>query len=235
MLKPKVLATLIILFCMMFVVFEINGNGYLSSISSAFVVPLFTILYMINVKEKTSFFITFLVAYSISDLLALFAEFLPFQVDYYLGNSLYMLAYVALAIEIVCSINFKQLLSHFKPHIFVLIVLNIYANSVLFNIESESVTGFNLGFEVLYNVFVLSLLSVALMNYFYRDDRKAYMLFLGSICITVSEVIQIAYFYIPEVEGFNYLNISSSLILIAAFFFYYYQSRIDYDELLLYA
>lgn len=236
MFKSKVVVTLIILCSMFFLVYHINGNLSLAGTFKAFVVPLFTILYFLNVRNRSSHFTLFLVAYSISDLLVLFNNYLPRGMDYYYGNALYMVAYVALVIEILKSIDFKQIYTHFKAHIIVLLVLNIYANRVLFNITNDySMSGLDLGFEILYNACILILLSVALLNYFYRDDKKAYLLFLGTICIVVSEVIQVAYYYIPEVEDDNLLSVSYSLLLIVSFFFFYYQSKRDYDELLLYA
>lgn len=241
MLKSKVIVTLIILLCMFFLIFEMNENHEYSIISRSFIVPLFAILYFFNVKNRSRFFMVFLVAYSISDLMELIAGNLPLNWDYYIGNSLYIIAYIAIACEIISSMDLKQIFKHFKVHMVILLFLNIYANIVLIKIAMDSfggdsaISGAQILMETMYNIATLVILSVALINYFYRDDKKAYLLFLGSLCIVVSEVIQIAYYYIPEVEDDNILSISYSILLIVAFLFYHYQAKHEYDEVLLYA
>ena len=42
-------------------------------------------------------------------------------------------------------------------------------------------------FELVYNIITLSLLSIALLNYFYRDNQKSLYLFLGVLCLVFSE------------------------------------------------
>jgi hypothetical protein len=77
--------------------------------------------------------------------------------------------------------------------------------------------------ELTYNIATLILLSASLLNYFYRDDRKSFLLFIGSLCIVFSEVIQVAYMYIEEK---NLLIFSSSIFSVLAFYFFYLQSNL---------
>jgi len=102
----------------------------------------------------------------------------------------------------------------------------------LLKILNEYVSGIELSLELLYNIFILSLLTVSLLNYFYRDDKKAMILFLGSLCISFSEVIQIAYYYIVDRQ---LLNVTYSMLLILAFYLFYVQSKLEYEELLIVA
>lgn len=233
MYKSKVLVSFVILLCLLFVVFQFNENYWKADVSRSLIVPLITLIYLLNKKNKSVFFTIFLVAFSISDFISLFSYYLPNESEYYIGNTLYIIAYLALTYEIIRSIDLKYIFNHFKTHLFVLLILNIYANYVLLNIEQEYISGFELfGMEFIYNVFTLLLLSVSLLNYFYRDDKKAFILFLGTLCIVVSEVIQIAYYYIPEVEDDSLLSVTYSSLLILAFYFYYSQSKMDYEEVL---
>lgn len=234
MFKSKVLVSFIILFSMLFIVFQSNENYWMADISRALIVPFITLLYLVSNKNKSIYFTLFLVAFSISDLISIFSFYVPNNLEYYLGNSLYITAYLALSYEIILSINFKYIFKYFKAHLLVLLILNIYANYVLLGIqkEYEYLTVIEFSFEIVYNIFTILLLSVALLNYFYRDDKKAFVLFLGTLCIVVSEVIQIAYYYIPEVEDNDILGFAYSLLLILAFYFYYSQSKLDYEEVL---
>ena len=232
MYKSKVLVSLVILLCMLFMVFHYQDNHYLAHVSRSLIVPCITLLYLIKNKNKSIFFTLFLVAFSFSDIISIFGSYLPNDLQYFLGNSLYIVGYAALSYKIILSIDIKFVLEHFKAHLFVLLVLNIYSNYVLIGVEKEYVAGLEFIMEFIYNVFTLLLLSVSLLNYFYRDDKKAFILFLGTTCIVVSEVIQIAYYYIPEVENNDILGLSYSLLLIFAFYFFYSQSKLEYEEVL---
>lgn len=232
--KSKVLVSFVLLLCMLFMVFQYNENYSMADVTRALIVPSITLLYLVGNRDKSMYFTLFLVIFSISDIVSLFGYYFPKNFNYYFCNSLYIIAYIALSYEIILSIDFKYICKHFIGHLFVLFILNIYSNYVLFGIEQESLymTGLELSFEIAYNVFTLLLLSVSLLNYFYRDDKKALVLFLGTLCIVVSEVIQIAYYYIPEVEDDSVLSTTYSLLLIAAFYFYYSQTKLDYEEVL---
>jgi len=217
---------------LLFIYFQFNENYWMADYSRALIVPIITLIYLISKKYKSLYFVIFLVAFSISDLLTLFSYSLPHDFEYYLGNLLYIIAYLSLTYEIVVSLSIKYILKYFKMHVAVLLGLNIYANYVLLKILNEYVSGIELSLELLYNIFILSLLTVSLLNYFYRDDKKAMILFLGSLCISFSEVIQIAYYYISDRE---LLNVTYSILLILAFYFFYVQSKLEYEELLIVA
>ena len=52
-------------------------------------------------------------------------------------------------------------------------------------------------------------------------------LLLGALCIVFSEVIQVAYFYVSDL---NVLNVAFSILLVLAFSFFYIQSNLSYQE-----
>jgi hypothetical protein len=112
-------------------------------------------------------------------------------------------------------------------HIVILSALNIYIVYVLLKIVNPYL-GFSMEFvvELLYDIVMLLILSASLLNYFYKDNQKSLLLFVGSLCIVFSEVIIIAYMYISEK---NLLIFSSSILSILAFYFFYFQSTLE-DE-----
>jgi hypothetical protein len=81
--------------------------------------------------------------------------------------------------------------------------------------------------EVFYNIVVMLLLTVTLVNYISRDSKKAMNLLIGSLCIVFSEVMQVAYFYVSEK---NVLNVTYSVLLIFAFCFFYIQAGMNYSR-----
>ena len=220
---------------MMFLVSHFNGNPWLANTSRALIVPLFTVLYFVNNSKISPYFTLFLFCYSISDLISIVGYSIRLDWEYYIGNALYIVAYLALSYEILLSISMKHILKHFKIHVVVLGILNVYVNYVLIKFQPDYFSYIDFTMELLYNIATLILVSISLLNYFYRDDKKALILFLGSLAVVVSEVTQIAYYYVMDSSDSNVLNVSYSLFLILGFYFYYTQSKLEYEEVLVIA
>jgi hypothetical protein len=66
-------------------------------------------------------------------------------------------------------------------------------------------------------------LMVALLNFIYKDNKKALYLFIGSLCLVFSEFMDIAYIYIVQK---SLLNILGTTFGVVAFYFFYQQSKI---------
>jgi hypothetical protein len=224
MYKWKLLVSSVLLVYILFIIFQFSGYDLIASYLRAFILPIVAIIYFITAKEKTLFFSLFVAVFAISDLLGLLSGYIPGKVDYYLGNILYILAYTFLFIEILKSISIRHVMKNFKIHLFVLTILNAYIIYVLQVIVDPYVGESNEYYiELLYNVMMLLLLSAALLNYFYRDNKKAFYLFLGALCIVFSEVIAVAYIYISAKNLLIFLSTSLGL---GAFYFFYQQSRL---------
>src|SRR5690606_40453608 len=65
--KSNILIASIILLCISFALFQFQEEYVISTISKSLIVPLFTLLYFINVKNKSHYFTWFLVLFSVSD------------------------------------------------------------------------------------------------------------------------------------------------------------------------
>jgi len=226
--KSKILIGFVIVLSVLFVIFQFNDNEIMSSISRSLIVPVFTILYFQRVKHRSFYFVMFLVLFSISELTYLIRDYIPYEVDYFVGNGLYIVGYTFLLLEILKSVDFSYIINNYSMHLIVLGALNIYIIYVLLKII-HPYDSFSLEFvvELVYNIVMLLILSASLLNYFYNDDKKSLLLFFGSLCMVFSEVILIAYLYISET---NLLIFSSSLLSILAFYFFYYQSTLENEE-----
>tara|TARA_R110002049_G_scaffold306635_1_gene505478 strand:+ start:53792 stop:54499 length:708 start_codon:yes stop_codon:yes gene_type:complete len=228
MYKSKIIVIFITLTFVLFGISQFLANETICRYTRAFILPLFALLYFVSVKRKTLFFILFLVSYSVSDLMELSDGFIPYFTYYFLGNSLYVLAYVFLLLEICKSVSLFHVIKNYKVHVVVLVALNIYIVYVLqIIINPYTEYGNQYYLELTYNIIMLLLLSGALMNYFYRDNRKSLFLFIGSLCIVFSEVINVAYLYIAETNTLNFLSTSLAVL---AFYFYYQQSKLENSE-----
>ena len=229
--KSKVLIGFILLMYVLFAIYEFNGNDAVAFSLDCLIVPLIALTYVIFTKRRNIFFLLFILCYSISDLMGIIVAYMPSSevvnwgdIDYFLGNSLFILAYVFLVVKISKSLNLLYVLRNFKIHLVVLTILNVYLVYVLQVILSPNLNMLNEYYlEMIYNIVMLLLLSVALLNYFYRDNKKSLYLFIGALCIVFSEVMQVAYFYIAERSLLNFISTTLTLV---AFYFFYQQSRL---------
>ncbi len=228
---PKVLVGLIIIVYILFAVFGFMGMDFISYTLDSLIIPLIAICYLIFTKRKSLYFLLFIITYAISDLIALIVVNIPDssnlsyikEIDFYIGNVLYILAYFFLFIEVVRKIDIPEILKNYKIHLIVLIALNIWLVYVLQLIVVPKLYASNDYYlELIYNIVMLSLLAGALLNYFCRDNQKSLYLFLGTICIVFSEVIDVAYIYISERTLLNFL---STTLSVAAFYFFYIQTE----------
>ncbi|WP_303318975.1 hypothetical protein Q4Q34_19555 [Flavivirga abyssicola] len=229
MYKSKVLVGCVLLVYVLFAINEFNGNDTLSFNLDCLITPLIALIYVIFVRRKNIFFLLFILCYSISDLMGIVIFYISDgkegnlkDFDYFVGNVLFIFAYVFLIIKISKSLNLFYVLKNFKIHLIVLTVLNIYLVYVLQVILSINI-GDGYYLEMAYNIVMLILLSVALLNYFYRDNKKSLYLFIGALCIVFSEVMQVAYFYIAQRSLLNFISTTLTLV---AFYFFYQQAKL---------
>lgn len=233
--KSKILSGIIIVLTISFIGFQIFQQELMADFVRGLILPLLTVLYCTSGKSKSSYFFYFLLCYSISDFSRIFSYFAYYStaVDnilYYGGNLLYIAAYIFLILEIFKSFSLKSVIKRFPVHIIILLVLDIYSVYLVSEIALKSdflYTWLDYTIEILYNIVIMLLLTVALINYISRDSKKAMNLLLGSLCIVFSEVMQVAYFYVSDK---NILNVTYSVLLIFAFCFFYIQAGMSYSR-----
>lgn len=228
MYKSKVLVVFTVLVYVLFIVFQFSDSEDIARNLSLIILPLITVAYFLYVRRKTLFFSLFLTFYSISDLMGLITDYIPYDIEYFLGNSLYIFAYIFLFLEVCKSVSFNHVVREFKLHIITLTILNIYIVYVLQVIVDPYLSlTIEYFLELIYNISMLMVLSVSLLNYFYRDNKKSLLLFIGALCIVFSEVISIAYMYITDK---SLLNVISVTLYVLAFYFFFQQSKLKNVE-----
>lgn len=174
----------------------------------------------------------FLITFTVADVF----NFLSWQISpdsfmadysYYIINAMYILSYSFLIVQILKTLDIKQVVTKLPVHIIILLVLDISCVIVVTNTTKPELQFGEYLLEFVYNTVIMALLSVALINYIYKDDKKSMNFLVGSIFIVFSEVIQLAYFYVSEV---NILNVLCSIFLVLAFVFFYLQAKISHEE-----
>lgn len=192
-----------------------------------------TYLYCITIKNKKRFFYLFLIVFTLAELLNFVSLLFEYNTDYdiyyfyYLNNSLYILSYLFLVVKVVGDMKVITIVKKFPAHLVILLVLDIFCVLTVTDTTKGVLTTTEYALEFIYNTVIMLLLTVTLINYIYREDKKSMNLLIGSIFIVFSEVIQLAYFYISAI---NILNVICSFFLVIAFIFFYLQSRLMYQN-----
>ena len=232
----KFLGALTLALSLFFLGLQFKGLEIEAAGVRALAVTLLTFLYVIRVNKKHTLFLLFLVFFTIAEILnyvTTTSNFLKFQeVDYsyYISNGLYIIAYLFLTARITVAMNIKKAFLKFPIQICLLVILGLFFVYYVSDTTKKGLSSSEYYLELLYNAVVMLLMTMALVSYMLRDDKKSMNLLLGTICIMFSEVIQLAYFYVAN--SFNLLNVLCSLFLVFAFIFFYLQSRLEHREII---
>lgn len=217
------------------------GIGFIASLSlgyelegsalSSMMLVLLTVLYFRGSKSKSKYFSSFLVVFTFAHVLSYLSWYLPeedyFGTDYiyYFTNILYVISYLFLILRFTSKLDIKFILKRFLFSILILLILDVFCVVVVTETASEVLSVYEYALEFVYNAVIMILLSVALINYMYRNDNKSMLFLLASICVVFYEVIQLAYFYVLST---NDLGAIYSTFLVLAFVFLYTQSQLKF-------
>lgn len=193
---------------------------------------LLTLLFYIRVPSKNLYFFSFLITFTIGEMFNLAGWIsTPEVVDgidymYYIANILYIIAYLFLIIKILNDMSLLEMAKKYPIHLLILTILDVFCVMVVTNTSIPKITNASYNLEFVYNSIIMILLTVSVINYIHKDDKKSVILLMGTIFIFFSEVIQTAYFYIAKI---SILNVFCSVFLVLGFTFFYLQSRLDYE------
>ena len=235
MLTRKILLIFIIVLTIVFISLQVLELQVVADHVRLILLPLLLLLYCLAKKDRSSYFFYFLLFYSITELsgfLIYFAQESYFvdSLMYYGGNTLYIIAYAFLVLEIFKSMNVKRIFKRFTTYILILVALDVYSIILVTDIaiKSELLYGvYAYLIEIAYNIVIMLLLTISLINYISTHTKKAMNLLLGALCIVFSEVIQVAYYYVSEQ---NVLSVVYSVLLVLAFTFFYIQTNLSYAD-----
>ncbi|MEY8848720.1 hypothetical protein AB9K26_07885 [Psychroserpens sp. XS_ASV72] len=231
----KFLGALVLALSLFFLGLQFKGLEVDAAGVRALTVTLLTILYLLSVKKRHPLFLAFLIVFTISEILnyATWNFTLETDVDYfyYIGNGLYITAYLFLIARIILPLEMTKAISRFPIQTALLTILGLFFVYYVSDTTRNELLYPEYYLELLYNSVIMFLMAVALLNYMYRDDKKSMNLLIGTICIVFSEVIQLAYFYISDM---NLLNVLCSMFLVFAFLFLFIQSKLEHRPILRY-
>jgi hypothetical protein len=234
MYQIKALKTLLITFAVAFIVLQVLELEFYAAAVKAVLILGLTVLYHIEVKDKNWFFRIFLYLFTAGVTIDFTAWILALRNElsfeglfYYSANTLFILSYMVIIVKMLSALKLKSLVKKLPIHILVLLVLDVFSVIIVTETTEKVLNPTEYIVEFIYNSVVMILLSVALLNYIYRDDIKSMNMLLASILIVFSEIIQMAYFYIADNNTFN---IMCSVLLVGAFLFFYIQSTLKHGR-----
>lgn len=196
----------------------------LSNTTRSLILPLATTFYFLKVEKRSVYFTLFLIIFSLSELIGLLIYSVPNNFIFYIGNLLCIVGYICLIIDILTQIkdspDYKGFFLKYTIHIAVLVMFAVYLVILLGEIMSPHLDRVEYTVSMVYSTAIMALLTVSLLNFICNDSKKALILFLASMCIVFSEIVQIAYYYLSETYG---LSLIYSLLLVMAFYLFYKQ------------
>ena len=227
MLVKKILKVVLLLLSGLFVVLQGQSVGINGAVLGVVILGLLIWLYVGWTKRISRLFLLFLSIYTFAELLSVvvwFAEVVDNKTHdfYFLTNALFILSYTVLIIKKLKQLNFKKVFSELKIPIVILLVLDVFCVTLISDTTVDLLSTIEYVMEFVYNTVIMILLSLALIDYMYRNNNKSMLFLIGTIFMMFSEVIQLAYYYILPDDSLGYVY---SIFLIVAFVFYYMQSQ----------
>lgn len=229
----KLLKVILLLLGGIFIILQGLAYELEGAAVSALMLVLLTVLYCKWTVNKSRFFFWFLVIFTVAHVLSYSSWYGPEirqgDIDYYYygANVLYIISYLFLIVKITSSFKFRNIFKELAIPIVILLVLDVFCVVLVTDTTKGALTGYEYTLEFIYNAVIMALLSVALIDYMYRNDRKSMLFLVGSIFIVFSEIIQLAYFYILEARSLGFVY---SFFLVVAFLFFYLQSQLQLSE-----
>ncbi|QXP58233.1 hypothetical protein [Olleya sp. HaHaR_3_96] len=226
----NIVSVLLVILAVVIMVGRIFDCPQLSNYAWIGVFPLLTYLYYCHAKGQNNYFGFFLIAFSIVEFLKIIFD-TSNALAYYAANCLNIVAYASLIIFLVKGIKLKRLFREFKLHLIILLIFNAYIiyvlNQMIMQDDDLAVNSIDFIMEVTYNVLILLVLSLSLIHYLYHDTKQGLLLFLASVCIVFSEMVQVAYLFISSEQ---LLHISYSVLMGLGFYFLYVYIKIKHTE-----
>ena len=196
-------------------------EGFLVAVKAVLMLFFLYLCIQCKNKKKSVYLILFLWAFALANVLVAL-QYLKFtRWAYYVYTVVNILGYAFLIVYILKMFNFKKLLVNFYPYILVLSGLNIYIlytlNSMLEVDKVKNVTFLAVVLESVYNVAVLTILTLSLLNYIYNEySKQALYLLLTCLGISFSDIVQLFYLY---TDAYTEIFLAHSVLELIAYFF----------------
>ncbi len=199
----------------------INWEGFLVAVKAIIMLFFLYLCVQCKNKKRSVYLELSLGAFTLTFMMVVMQYIKFSRWAYYIYTVVNILGYVFLIIYILRQFNFKKLILNFYPYIIVLTVLNVYIlytlNSMLEVDKVKNMTLLAVIFESVYNVVVLTILTLSLLNYLYKEySKEAFYLLLACLGISFSDIVQLFYLYTDAISA---IFVAHSVLELVAYFF----------------
>jgi len=174
---------------------------------------------------KKRFVLSFLILFGLGEICYYFIVINYYHLLFFsVGNTILILGYTSLIALIISGLNIKQVIKRFHIQIIVLAIMGIYLFLKLNSMIEFRHTGerplAEYTLNIIYNMVIVLVLGLALLNYFYHDSTIALKLLIACTLLIFSEFVQTAFYFMGAQELLE--NIYNALLAFSYFTFFLY-------------
>lgn len=219
--KERFVLVLILLFSIVFAVSTLLNLGLSYHISRLLIIAMFFVLYLFSDKTENFFLGLFLLAMAISETAYCIHFFYKHTLLFYIGSIANTIAYVCLFNHVIIDVKLSILFKKYVPHVIGALVVGIFGFVILNDMlgyHENTFKDFLYLMDLSYNLFIVLVFVFSFLNYIYKGNKKALILFIACLCIVVSEFLWIFSLFSSNRTIFN---ISIMLIKLIGFYCVY--------------
>lgn len=226
-----------VIICICFCLSSILGYDQANSFISLLIFPLLIIYYFKDSINKNKYLLYFLILFCFSEIYYYFQAVLHIiPITTFEGKPQYIESSVALVIGyaslialIISELNLKQLIKRLYIQIFILGVLGVYLifklnYMITYNISMPII---EYSINVLYNLVIVVLLGLSLLNYLYHYSTLALRLLIACVFLILSEFVQTAFHFMESEKFLSEIYIIMLAISYFAFFLYIKATKVN--------
>ncbi|WP_040279965.1 hypothetical protein [Psychroserpens damuponensis] len=227
----KILGLILLLLSILLLSLELNNLEQSAIGVKAIAMCLLILLYTIVVVKRNKFFMLFLLTFTVALCLDYFSydvvwSYNQIDVYYVVCNGLYVLAYIFLTLRIFYLINVIKSTTKYPIQTLSLMFLGVFVVYMITDLTTSNSDSVDVNIvQIIYITVIVFMMCLSVMNYIYNDSKKSMILLSGTVMIVFSEVIQMAYYFLTDLQ--NALNIIYSFLTITAFAMFYFQSKLQ--------
>ena len=203
---------------------------YMEAYAKATCILVFALFYFKHSKRKHILFGGALALFSITEVLKIYFKFNYIKFSVY-TNITAILGYTMLIAYIFSHLEVYKLIKKFWLHTLFLSVISIYIiynlNSIIFNGHQISKFSIHYISETVYNVCILTLMSLSFLNFLYHDNKRSFLLFIISVFFCLAEIIQVPFLFLADQSA---LRFAYTLFYVAGYYFVYLYITTRYNK-----
>ncbi len=219
--KERFVLVLILLFSIVFALSTLLNFGMSYYVSKLLIIAMFFVLYLFSNKAENFFLGLFLLAITISETSYFINFFYKNTILFHTGSITNTIAYICLFNHVIVDLKLSVLLKKYMLHLIASIAVGVYGFVLLNDMlgyHNNAFKDFIYLMDLSYNIFIVLVFIFSFLNYVYKGNKKALVLFLACLCIVVSEFLWVFSLFSSERTLFN---ITIMLIKLTGFYCVY--------------